>query len=98
VVRHSLLRNELMHHRLQPSSPDEAATRHFGWQEYVYVNPWGACILAMKAPACRHVLSSLNGRSDHAGVVGHELSGLAVHVMIRIQILAKGTPHSLGKI
>jgi hypothetical protein len=35
----------------------------------------------------RHILSSLNGRSVHAGLVGHALRGLGVHIMVRIQIL-----------
>jgi hypothetical protein len=48
----------------------------------------------MKAPASRQALSSLNGRSVHAGVVGHELRGLAVHIRVRIQILA--TEHLNG--
>jgi hypothetical protein len=41
----------------------------------------------MKAPKSRHCLSFLNGRSVHAGLVGHELTGLPVHITVRIQIL-----------
>ena len=41
----------------------------------------------MKAPKSRHFLSSLNGRSVHAGLVGHEPKGLAEHITVRIQIL-----------
>lgn len=41
----------------------------------------------MKAPKSRHCLSFLNGRSIHAGLVGHELRGLAVHIIVRIQIV-----------
>ena len=42
----------------------------------------------MNAPKLRHARSSLNGRSVHAGLVGHELRGLPVHIKVRIQILA----------
>lgn len=41
----------------------------------------------MNAPKSRHIRSSLNGRSVHAGPVGHELRGLPVHIMVSIQIL-----------
>jgi hypothetical protein len=42
----------------------------------------------MNAPRSRHFCSSLNGRSVHAGLVGHVLHGDAVHMMVRIQIFA----------
>jgi hypothetical protein len=41
----------------------------------------------MNAPVSRHILWSVNGRSVHAGAAGHELKGLTVHIMVRIQIL-----------
>jgi hypothetical protein len=49
----------------------------------------------MKAPKSRHFVSSLNGRSVHAGLVGHEPKGLAVHITIKIQILV--TQHLVAR-
>ena len=41
----------------------------------------------MYAPKSRQARSSLNGRSVHAGLVGHGLWELPMHIIVRIQIL-----------